>query len=679
MKQVMKYLVRLGEGGFVLVGRFLLLLICLTSASVQGQTPAPAWSLEWLQGFEFKSEYLSLQHDCEQGFAAEIDSKQQPEGIVLNVQHLSWSWLCHLASEAEEGDKTVTDSATGLSGENLNSDEHTLMEEPSLLAQLRELAITPAQQASLKHLILQLRLLPKGDYQLQRLDVHTAQGVLRAKVHIQITATGIQAKITQQHNHLQLNLNWQQQELHLKTSAQASLIKPWVVDWPKGLSGTFSVDYKAPLDALWQGRFDISAKQVKYAPWLKQGKIKATGSIDAKLLTLTLANVNLDGQVSFGNEGSTHLRVSNRQPWLLTTSQIKGKLDLALTKARWQSHLMPELDVSLSVLSDWDKWQGKWQLASLRQVIEGSYDWQNAITVKLKPGYLYLPDMLAAAPKNKALAKTTLNQGKLHYQGQLSYSPSQGSGRISGQLNLKQLSGLVNDFGIQNGQLSMVHQYKIEQNKLKTLKEKNQLAIDELDIGVPISAIQSDLQLRQGDIKVDRLNAFLLGGSVSLANFEPFKLGMTKVSFAGIQLAALMDYGQLPGAQAAGLLDASIPLLNEADGFHIYDGEISARAPGGQITIPPSDAVHSITSTNKGVEFVFKVLENLSYSQLNGKLNYKPNGETDIKVSLVGRSPQISTTRPIEFNYSHQENLLQLLRSLRFANELERSLEEKYK
>ncbi|RJG49961.1 intermembrane phospholipid transport protein YdbH family protein [Motilimonas pumila] len=637
-------------------------------------TAVSNWSLDWLQGFEFKSDYLSLQADCEQGFAKGIESSQQSHRLHLTVQHASWSMLCHEAQLDADG--TVSNHAA----HEIDSGNYQEKAAPlSVVEQLRLLAVTPRQQSQLQEIVTQLKQLPLGDYDIKRLDLYTPQGLTSLSFNLQVNKAGITAHLQQQENTVTLLVDWQQQALTLQTSASDSLLKPWIAAWPQGLKGTFNVNYQAPLDALWQGSFGLGAQQVRFLPWLQDGQFSAQGKLDAKALQLKLRKLSLTGRAEPAVGAKARFHLSSERPLVMTPDKLSAKLQMSIDNASWQGNALPETDLSLSFDSDFTRWHGQWQLASLRQVIEGSYAWQQGLSVKLIPGYLYLPDMLAAAPKYKALAKTALTQGKLHYQGKLFYDFQRQSGQASGQLQLRELTGLINDFAIQNGQLSMVHEYKIEQNQLKTLKEKNQLAIDELNIGVPVSVIKSDWLLRQGDIKVSQFNGFLLGGSVSLSDFEPFKLGMTKVHFAGIQLAALMDYGQLPGAQATGLLDASIPLLNETDGFHIYDGQISARAPGGKITIPPSDAVQSITSTNKGVEFVFKVLENLSYSQLNGKLNYKPSGETDIKVSLVGRSPQISATRPIEFNYSHQENLLQLLRSLRFANELERSLEEKYK
>ena len=50
------------------------------------------------------------------------------------------------------------------------------------------------------------------------------------------------------------------------------------------------------------------------------------------------------------------------------------------------------------------------------------------------------------------------------------------------------------------------------------------------------------------------------------------------------------------------------------------------------------------------------------------------DGATQIKMSMQGSNPEIA--RPIHFNYLHEENLLQLLRSLRIDSRLSEDIEQ---
>ena len=45
-------------------------------------------------------------------------------------------------------------------------------------------------------------------------------------------------------------------------------------------------------------------------------------------------------------------------------------------------------------------------------------------------------------------------------------------------------------------------------------------------------------------------------------------------------------------------------------------------------------------------------------------------GEAEIRSQLIGRAPVKGKLHPVNLNYHHQENLLQLLASLRFAQNL---------
>jgi hypothetical protein len=48
-------------------------------------------------------------------------------------------------------------------------------------------------------------------------------------------------------------------------------------------------------------------------------------------------------------------------------------------------------------------------------------------------------------------------------------------------------------------------------------------------------------------------------------------------------------------------------------------------------------------------------------------VNYDENGELDMKLAIKGISPQVDARRPIHFNLSLQQNLLTLLKGLRYV------------
>ena len=72
------------------------------------------------------------------------------------------------------------------------------------------------------------------------------------------------------------------------------------------------------------------------------------------------------------------------------------------------------------------------------------------------------------------------------------------------------------------------------------------------------------------------------------------------------------------------------------------------------------------------------MLSNLQFDTLQGVIDYAADGESDLKIEMKGINPNVSGTRPVTFNYSHNENILKLLKSLRFNEQLIKQIEERY-
>lgn len=77
------------------------------------------------------------------------------------------------------------------------------------------------------------------------------------------------------------------------------------------------------------------------------------------------------------------------------------------------------------------------------------------------------------------------------------------------------------------------------------------------------------------------------------------------------------------------------------------------------------------------LDFVFSALEHLAYSQLSSSFDMDNTGDATLLVEVKGRSQGIE--RPIHLNYSHEENMLQLFRSLQIGNDLQNRIEKSVK
>lgn len=145
----------------------------------------------------------------------------------------------------------------------------------------------------------------------------------------------------------------------------------------------------------------------------------------------------------------------------------------------------------------------------------------------------------------------------------------------------------------------------------------------------------------------------------------------------GMDLEEVLRIQPQIGIYANGLFDGVLP-VDLVDGkVSISGGQLAARAPGGLIAISGNPAVDQMRQSQPYLDFVFSALEHLAYSQLSSSFDMDNTGDATLLVEVKGRSQGIE--RPIHLNYSHEENMLQLFRSLQIGNDLQNRIEKSVK
>lgn len=145
----------------------------------------------------------------------------------------------------------------------------------------------------------------------------------------------------------------------------------------------------------------------------------------------------------------------------------------------------------------------------------------------------------------------------------------------------------------------------------------------------------------------------------------------------GMDLEEVLRIQPQIGIYANGIFDGVLP-VDLVDGkVSISGGQLAARAPGGLIAISGNPAVDQMRQSQPYLDFVFSALEHLAYSQLSSSFDMDNTGDAALLVEVKGRSQGIE--RPIHLNYSHEENMLQLFRSLQIGNDLQDRIEKSVK
>ncbi|ABV87172.1 YdbH domain-containing protein [Shewanella pealeana] len=167
----------------------------------------------------------------------------------------------------------------------------------------------------------------------------------------------------------------------------------------------------------------------------------------------------------------------------------------------------------------------------------------------------------------------------------------------------------------------------------------------------------------------------LLGGQLLIPQFQLNLKNPSSAYFVlqQIDLEQLLAIQPQVGIYADGIFDGVLPVNIEKGKASITGGRLAARAPGGLIAIGNNPAVEQMRQSQPYLEFAFSALEHLNYSELSSSFDMDAQGDAVLKVNVKGRSRGIE--RPIHFNYSQEENMLQLLRSLQIGDNLQDQIE----
>ncbi|MBL4915086.1 YdbH domain-containing protein [Shewanella schlegeliana] len=215
-----------------------------------------------------------------------------------------------------------------------------------------------------------------------------------------------------------------------------------------------------------------------------------------------------------------------------------------------------------------------------------------------------------------------------------------------------------------------------------TAQEGNETALDNADDSAAgkenLALAKQLLGVKQASVGLTA-KGNLLGGQLLIPQFQ---LNLKKPSSAyfvlqHIDLKQLLAIQPQVGIYADGIFDGVLPVKIEKGKASVSGGKLAARAPGGLIAIGNNPAVEQMRQSQPYLEFAFSALEHLSYSELSSSFDMDAQGDAKLKVNVKGRSRGIE--RPIHFNYSQEENMLQLLRSLQIGDDLQNQIERAVK
>jgi hypothetical protein len=216
------------------------------------------------------------------------------------------------------------------------------------------------------------------------------------------------------------------------------------------------------------------------------------------------------------------------------------------------------------------------------------------------------------------------------------------------------------------------------------LESPSGISVAEFDPGVLIkdATIQGAATLeenRQAVISLTQFSANLLGGNIrgrdTVLDFNRDDNPVT-LNVEGVDISELIKLEQKQGLFGTGKLNGTLPLTLGKDGLRMEAGSLVAQAPGGVIRYTGDERVAALARSNPNVELLLKALSDFRYNLLEADIDYTPDGQLLAKLRLQGKNPELEGGRPVHLNINLEENILTLLRSLQFADEISRKIGE---
>lgn len=214
-----------------------------------------------------------------------------------------------------------------------------------------------------------------------------------------------------------------------------------------------------------------------------------------------------------------------------------------------------------------------------------------------------------------------------------------------------------------------------------------QMSGSKLDSGIPLKNLLARSQTRipidfsYFDLTINEIHMDLLGGRVyaPLIKYDSRKdINSFGIRLDHLQLSQIAAIEKGAGITASGLLDGMLPIVLTKDGPMVPGGNLFARNPGGVIKYQDESA-DALAQADKSVGMAMKLLQNFQYDQLQSGVQYQPDGKLNLALQFEGKNPDFFDGQATHLNVSLEYNLLDLLESLRVANDVIEKVEQKYK
>lgn len=210
--------------------------------------------------------------------------------------------------------------------------------------------------------------------------------------------------------------------------------------------------------------------------------------------------------------------------------------------------------------------------------------------------------------------------------------------------------------------------------------EPSAITIALIEMGIPVENISADytLDIDAPGVDLENLRMTAFGGVITADPFS-FRTETNRNTLTlraeSIDLRELLSVQEFEAIEVSGSIAAALPLTIEGDTVTIVNGTLSGEPPGGVIRYRPGIAADE--SDVSGIGYVSRILSNFEFTTLTSDVDLTRDGDLNLQLQLTGRNPDLDEKRPVILNLGVENNIPQMLRSLRAARAVEEVLEKR--
>lgn len=430
-------------------------------------------------------------------------------------------------------------------------------------------------------------------------------------------------------------------------------------------------DYYAENVSIQLNLSNAAFKPTQYTQ-ISSGSYFTAGNITFDSVSLNNNHINMLGELTLSEDN-----------W-----QYDGALNWKLINGRYQSKTVQLKDVSAKVSANTDKLtvNGHFSPAAVKGQFAFTVDHQ----LKNRIGKLTVKPLKALNFDDENSSLSLLLQpwpypldilsGNIKLYATAAWSPQKPFG-LNTRVRLLDVGGNIKEHVFSG--LNFDHEFELMPG-LKS-RHRSDIKLAQIDSGVNISNISSKITLKANDtdslptIVIQNLYAEIFGGNLTAdkLNYDLNReINKFSIKAHNIDLAEIVKTQQFKDITASGRMDGNIPVEINKAGVFIENGAFINQVRSGTIQYRPTAGTDRLKQ-NPLTGIALDALKDFHYSYLSADVNFTPEGTLSINLRLKGTSPELKTNRPVHLNINTEQNLLSLLKSLRYAQGISDNIDKK--